>query len=34
MYSLMLCSDLELDVKKIVEDKLEKNGVKYPIENK
>ncbi|WP_409252825.1 nucleotide pyrophosphohydrolase [Bacillus sp. SCS-153A] len=33
IYSLMLCSDLELDVKKIVEEKLEKNGEKYPVES-
>ncbi|MGF2614602.1 nucleotide pyrophosphohydrolase [Rossellomorea vietnamensis] len=32
IYSLMLCSDLDLDVKKIVEEKLEKNCVKYPVE--
>ncbi|MGM0845001.1 MAG: nucleotide pyrophosphohydrolase [Bacillota bacterium] len=32
IYSLMLCSDLDLDVKKIVEDKLEKNGEKYPVD--
>lgn len=32
IYSLMLCSDLELDVKKIVEDKLVKNGEKYPVD--
>ncbi|RIW26967.1 nucleotide pyrophosphohydrolase [Bacillus salacetis] len=32
IYSLMLCSDLELDVKKIVEEKLEKNGEKYPFD--
>jgi NTP pyrophosphatase (non-canonical NTP hydrolase) len=31
IYSLMLCSDLELDVKQIVEEKLEKNGEKYPV---
>ncbi|MGD6804476.1 nucleotide pyrophosphohydrolase [Rossellomorea aquimaris] len=31
IYSLMLCSDLDLDVKKIVEEKLEKNGEKYPV---
>jgi hypothetical protein len=28
----MLCSDLELDVKQIVEEKLEKNGEKYPVD--
>ncbi|APH06805.1 nucleotide pyrophosphohydrolase [Bacillus weihaiensis] len=32
IYSLMLCSDLGLDVKKIVEEKIEKNGRKYPVE--
>jgi NTP pyrophosphatase (non-canonical NTP hydrolase) len=32
IYSLMLCSDLELDVKQIVEEKLEKNGDKYPVD--
>lgn len=31
IYSLMLCSDLELDVKEIVEEKILKNGKKYPI---
>lgn len=31
IYSLMLCSDLGLDVKGIVEEKLEKNGEKYPV---
>lgn len=31
IYSLMLCSDLGLDVKEIVEDKIVKNGRKYPI---
>jgi NTP pyrophosphatase (non-canonical NTP hydrolase) len=31
IYSLMLCSDLELDVAKIVNDKLSKNRDKYPI---
>jgi NTP pyrophosphatase (non-canonical NTP hydrolase) len=30
IYSLMLCSDLELDVAKIVIDKLSKNRDKYP----
>jgi NTP pyrophosphatase (non-canonical NTP hydrolase) len=33
IYSLMLCSDLELDVKQIIEEKLEKNGDKYPVDN-
>ncbi|WP_273129477.1 nucleotide pyrophosphohydrolase [Bacillus weihaiensis] len=32
IYSLMLCSDLGLDVKEIVEEKMEKNGSKYPVE--
>ncbi|QQZ09411.1 nucleotide pyrophosphohydrolase [Heyndrickxia vini] len=31
IYSLMLCSDLRLDVKEIVEEKILKNGRKYPI---
>jgi NTP pyrophosphatase (non-canonical NTP hydrolase) len=31
IYSLMLCSDLGLDVKEIVEEKILKNGRKYPI---
>ncbi len=31
IYSLMLCSDLDLDVKKIVKEKLEKNCEKYPV---
>lgn len=31
IYSLMLCSELNLDVKEIVEEKLEKNAKKYPI---
>ena len=31
IYSLMLCSDLDLDIKEIVEEKLLKNGRKYPI---
>jgi NTP pyrophosphatase (non-canonical NTP hydrolase) len=31
IYSLMLCSDLDLDIKEIVEEKLLKNGKKYPI---
>lgn len=33
IYSLMLCSDLELDVKEIVEEKILKNGKKYPVSN-
>lgn len=32
IYSLMLCSDLGLDVKEIVEEKIGKNGRKYPVE--
>ncbi|GAF23144.1 hypothetical protein JCM19047_2938 [Bacillus sp. JCM 19047] len=31
IYSLMLCSDLGLDVKEIINDKVEKNGIKYPV---
>ncbi|NEU52180.1 MULTISPECIES: nucleotide pyrophosphohydrolase [Bacillus] len=31
IYSLMLCSDLNLNVKEIIKDKLIKNGQKYPI---
>lgn len=31
IYSLMLCSDLDLDVKEIVEEKMVKNGKKYPV---
>ncbi|WP_026691846.1 nucleotide pyrophosphohydrolase [Peribacillus kribbensis] len=31
IYSLMLCSDLGLNVKKIVEEKIVKNGKKYPV---
>ncbi|WP_252312321.1 nucleotide pyrophosphohydrolase [Sinobaca sp. H24] len=30
IYALMLCSDLDLDVKDIIERKLVKNAVKYP----
>ncbi|PCK18543.1 nucleotide pyrophosphohydrolase [Bacillus pumilus] len=32
IYSLMLCSDLDLNVKEIVEEKIIKNGQKYPVE--
>ncbi|WP_456279070.1 nucleotide pyrophosphohydrolase [Bacillus sp. AK128] len=32
IYSFMLCSDLGLDVKEIVEEKIVKNGKKYPLE--
>ena len=31
IYTLMLCSDLNLDVKEIVEEKIMKNGRKYPV---
>ncbi|GGF17975.1 nucleotide pyrophosphohydrolase [Halobacillus andaensis] len=31
IYSLMLCSDLDLDVKDIVNEKLKKNAQKYPV---
>ncbi|MBG9783120.1 nucleotide pyrophosphohydrolase [Shouchella lehensis] len=31
IYSLMLCSDLGLDVKEIIHDKVEKNSIKYPV---
>lgn len=34
IYSLMLCSDLGLDVKEIIEEKIVKNGKKYPVNNK
>lgn len=34
IYSLMLCSDLGLDIKEIVEEKIIKNGRKYPVNNK
>lgn len=30
IYALMLCSELDLDVQEIIEQKLEKNAVKYP----
>lgn len=33
IYSLMLCSDLRLDVKEIVERKIIKNRKKYPVIN-
>ncbi|MBR0622629.1 MULTISPECIES: nucleotide pyrophosphohydrolase [Bacillus] len=32
IYSIMFCSDLNLNVKEIIEEKLMKNGQKYPIE--
>ncbi|MGP4072055.1 nucleotide pyrophosphohydrolase [Piscibacillus sp. B03] len=31
IYTLMLCSDLELDVKEIVKNKMKKNELKYPV---
>ncbi|AGF25616.1 MULTISPECIES: nucleotide pyrophosphohydrolase [Bacillus amyloliquefaciens group] len=31
IYSLMLCSDLNMDVKEIIEKKIVKNGRKYPV---
>lgn len=31
IYSLMLCSDLDLDVNEIVEEKIVKNEKKYPV---
>ncbi|WP_188205585.1 nucleotide pyrophosphohydrolase [Alkalibacillus aidingensis] len=33
IYSLMLSSDLELNVEEIIQNKLKKNAKKYPIEN-
>lgn len=33
IYSLTLCSDLNLDVEEIIEKKLEKNAKKYPATN-
>ncbi|MGK9267795.1 nucleotide pyrophosphohydrolase [Bacillus inaquosorum] len=32
IYSLMLCSDLDMDVKEIIEEKVVKNGRKYPVQ--
>ncbi|WP_459198668.1 nucleotide pyrophosphohydrolase [Bacillus subtilis] len=32
IYSLMLCSDLKMDVKEIIEEKVVKNGRKYPVQ--
>ncbi|KXZ13160.1 nucleotide pyrophosphohydrolase [Bacillus nakamurai] len=32
IYSLMLCSDLDVDVKEIIEEKVVKNGRKYPVQ--
>ncbi|UZD74107.1 nucleotide pyrophosphohydrolase [Bacillus siamensis] len=32
IYSLMLCSDLNMDVKEIIEEKVVKNGQKYPVQ--
>jgi NTP pyrophosphatase (non-canonical NTP hydrolase) len=34
IYSLMLCSRLDLDVKEIIEEKMVKNGRKYPVAEK
>ncbi|ANX14334.1 nucleotide pyrophosphohydrolase [Fictibacillus arsenicus] len=34
IYGLMLCSELDLDVETIIKDKIEKNGLKYPISSK
>jgi NTP pyrophosphatase (non-canonical NTP hydrolase) len=31
IYSFMLCSRLDLDVKEIIEEKMVKNGRKYPV---
>ncbi|MCY8281761.1 nucleotide pyrophosphohydrolase [Bacillus inaquosorum] len=31
IYSLMLCSDLDMDAKEIIEEKIVKNGRKYPV---
>ncbi|QYG90634.1 nucleotide pyrophosphohydrolase [Bacillus atrophaeus] len=31
IYSLMLCSDLDMDVKEIIGEKIVKNGRKYPV---
>jgi NTP pyrophosphatase (non-canonical NTP hydrolase) len=31
IYSLMLCSRLDLDVKEIIEEKMVKNARKYPV---
>ncbi|MED4455142.1 nucleotide pyrophosphohydrolase [Metabacillus fastidiosus] len=31
IYSLMLCSELDLDVEQIIQEKLEKNREKYPV---
>ncbi|KON83253.1 nucleotide pyrophosphohydrolase [Rossellomorea marisflavi] len=33
IYSLTLCSELGFDVKEIVEEKIVKNGLKYPLGN-
>ncbi|MGC6768431.1 nucleotide pyrophosphohydrolase [Enterococcus sp. LJL128] len=32
IYSLMLASDLELDVHEIIEDKMKLNAIKYPVD--
>jgi NTP pyrophosphatase (non-canonical NTP hydrolase) len=34
IYGLMLCSELDLDVETIIKEKIEKNGLKYPISEK
>lgn len=34
IYSLMLCSKLDLDVKEIIEEKMVKNARKYPVTEK
>ncbi|RKL65288.1 nucleotide pyrophosphohydrolase [Salipaludibacillus neizhouensis] len=31
IYALTMCSELDLNVDKIVRDKIEKNGLKYPV---
>ncbi|MDG5472465.1 nucleotide pyrophosphohydrolase [Jeotgalibacillus sp. ET6] len=33
IYSLTLCSELNLDVEEIVREKIKKNGLKYPVKN-
>ncbi|MFC4736299.1 nucleotide pyrophosphohydrolase [Bacillus daqingensis] len=30
IYALMMCDELELDVQEIIQDKIQKNGKKYP----
>ncbi|MGR3766302.1 nucleotide pyrophosphohydrolase [Rossellomorea sp. NS-SX7] len=34
IYSLMLCSKLDLDVKEIIEEKMVQNALKYPVTEK